>query len=371
MDKDRRQMQTIIDTLRSDSYVKSGVIIVVFAHGWQHNASFHDPNVEQFRRILRRASAAEAEVARRENRGARKVAGVYLGWRGKSVPGAVLSNLSFWDRKNVASTVGHGGLTEFLLQLENVQIEHLEKEKAVHPAASTRLIVIGHSFGGLIVYSALSQIMLDRFVDLTGEPPETFGDLIVLVNPAFEAARYTPLRDASIQRHYPRGQRPLITIFTATNDDATRRAFPLGRWFSTFFDKYRDDFEKSANRTAIGHFVPYRTHELTLKEKEEKKDKTRTEKNGALQSENIATQQDLAVTIPIERSWGDITSRKGWSANFGNVVLTQVGDTEPNNPFYVVAVKDKELIDGHGGIWQPEFSDFLNRFILFSMRASE
>lgn len=377
---DRKQLTKVVNTLRSKEYLDSGAIILVFVHGWKHNAAFDDPNVLEFRRMLRRVHKLEYLAGKREGRPPRKVAGVFVAWRGLSVPGEWLSNVSFWDRKNVANTVGHGAVTELLLQLENVQIVHLQADHGQRRPGQTRLVLIGHSFGGQIVYSALSQILLDRLIELDGEPPETFGDLVILVNPAFEAARYAPLRDASLQRTYPAGQLPLVTIFTATNDDATGIAFPLGRWFSTIFEKHRDSFEKSANRKAIGHFAPFISHALTWEEeqkkepeltaKQEKKLPAQEQVKEQVKADTASTQTDLAVIPKLRNQWQDTSSREGWSLEFDGVKLSHLGKMDPKNPFYVVSV-EKEIIDGHSGIWKPEFANFLRRFILFSLLRSE
>lgn len=375
-DESRKQMANTLSTLRSEEFLKSGVIMLVFVHGWQHNADFNDPNVLEFRKMLRRVHKLEYLAAKNEKRTQRKVAGVFVGWRGRSVPGGFMSNLTFWDRKNVANTVGHGSVTELLLQLENVQIAHIDANKHESQNKPTRLILIGHSFGGQIVYSALSQILLDRFVDLRDEPPQTFGDLVVLVNPAFEASRYAPLRDASINRQYQAGQLPLVTIFTATNDDATGIAFPIGRWFSTLFDKHRDSFEKTANRTAIGHFSPFVSHKLSSQKQAEKPSESIATEEKELfaedleKSDNSATKADLTVIQNVQKQWQYISSQKGWSLDFENVKLSHLGGSDPRNPFYVVSV-DSDIIDGHGGIWKPEFAHFLRRFIVFAISASE
>ena len=373
---DRKQLTSVVDTLRGREYSGPGTILLVFVHGWQHNAAFDDPNVLEFRKMLRRVHKLEYLAGKKEGRPQRKVAGVFVSWRGRSVAGDGVSNLTFWDRKDVANTVGHGAVTELLLQLENVQLEHLDAQRESGNPVQTRLILIGHSFGGQIVYSALSQVILDRFVDLRGEPPQTFGDLVVLVNPAFEAARYAPLRDSSLQRDYPAGQLPLVTIFTAKNDDATGVAFPLGRWFSTLFDKHRDSAEKTANRRAIGHYAPFITHSLTWSKKTRKEDEPTAQEEKALtlpereQSDAASAQKDLKVIPRVKDQWLDLSSRDKWSLDFENVKLAHLGTAGPRNPFYVVSV-DKEIIDGHGGIWKPEFANFLRRFILFSISASE
>ncbi|MBT0666025.1 alpha/beta fold hydrolase [Geobacter pelophilus] len=372
---DREQLTNVVNTLRSQEYLDSGVIMIVFVHGWQHNASFDDPNVIEFRKMLRRVHKLEYLAAKQEKRSTRKVAGIFASWRGRSVPGDVISNLTFWDRKNVANTVGHGAVTELLLQLENVQIAHFDadKKKGKHNG-QTRLILVGHSFGGQIVYSALSQVLLDRFLDLEGEPPQTFGDLVILVNPAFEAGRYAPLRDASLQRKYPAGQLPLVTIFTSKNDGATGTAFPIGRWFSTMFEQTRDDVEEKANRTAIGHFKPFVSHSLTW-EKEASaltvpiaEDKKRSLEDESIELKHI--ENDLSALPALQKEWSQKSSQNGWALDFGNVKLTHLKTTDPLNPFYNVEV-DSAIIDGHSGIWKPEFANFLRQFIVFSVLVTE
>jgi hypothetical protein len=371
-------MRVIIDTLQSKEYLESGVIMFVYAHGWKHNASFDDENVKEFRKSLRRIHKLEYLAAGKQKRPPRKVAGIYVGWRGQSVPVPLIEDLTFWDRKNTANTVGHGALTELFIQLENVQISHLDVyDKSKDRLAQSRLIVVGHSFGGQMVYSALSQILLDRFVGEETYPPQTLGDLVILVNPAFEATRFIPLRDASVERKwYAAGQLPLIAIFTAKNDDATGIAFPIGRWFSTLFEKHKDNIEKSANRKAVGHFTPFISHDLAwnkgvANETEENaaadKIQTLPEKDKA---ELSLAQADLESSVDLKRQWRAVSAVSGWSLDFNGVQLNHLGKTQPLNPFYVVSV-DREIIDGHGGIWKKEFTDFLRRFILFSVMVSD
>jgi ssRNA-specific RNase YbeY (16S rRNA maturation enzyme) len=375
---DREQMRVIIDTLQSKEYLESGVIMLVFVHGWKHNASFDDENVEEFRKSLRRIHKLEFLAAKKQQRPPRKVAGIYVGWRGQSVPVPLVDNLTFWDRKNTADNVGHRALTELLIQLENVQISHLDVfDNSKDRLARSRLIIIGHSFGGQIVYSALSQILLDRFVGEEAYPPETLGDLVILVNPAFEAARFIPLRDASVERKwYAAGQLPLLAIFTAKNDEATGTAFPIGRWFSTLFDKHKDSMEKSANRRTVGHFTPFISHNLTWNKgvAKEPEVKSTAENAPTAQEKDRAelslAQADLESSAELKIQWRAISAENGWSLDFDGVRLTHLGKTQPLNPLYVVSV-DSEIIDGHGGIWKKEFSDFVRRFILFSVMASD
>jgi len=64
-------------------------LLVVYVHGWKHNAGWHDntgmddSDVENFRGALKQLSAAEIELSRRIEHGgvprpARKIIGVFL-----------------------------------------------------------------------------------------------------------------------------------------------------------------------------------------------------------------------------------------------------------------------------------------------------
>lgn len=361
---DRKQADAVVDRLLAKDALESGLLMVVYVHGWRHNASFGDDNVASFRETLRRIHAFERLASQGEGRPERKVAGIYVGWRGLSADLEPFTTLSFWDRKNTADKIGHGALTDLLVRLEEVQLSHL----AIYDAgkgrlARSKLIVVGHSFGGEMVYSALSQILIDRFSGVDAEEPQTFGDLVILVNPAFEAARFTPLRDlAGVRKWYPDGQLPLVAIFTSESDQATGVAFPIGRWFSTLFENYRDKEQKVADRRTVGHFEPYRTHELRPRPREAAAPPPLPEaeqKAAALRAAQSARQQ-----------WIDLSSRDGWSLELGGARLSHLGRTVPRNPFYVVSV-DRQIIDGHGDIWNPTFLEFMRQFILFTTIVKE
>jgi hypothetical protein len=90
---------------------------------------------------------------------------------------------------------------------------------------------------------------------------KSFGDFVLLVNPAFEGSIYEPLFDLATNRCYPTWQRPIMMIVTSSADDATRTAFPFGRRVSTLFERKDDDQVDSILRT-VGHHPRYRTHEL-------------------------------------------------------------------------------------------------------------
>ncbi|ARO88797.1 hypothetical protein EBAPG3_014035 [Nitrosospira lacus] len=81
-----------------------------------------------------------------------------MGWRGESVSVLGLDNLTFWSRKNAPERIVHSGVTEVLSKLELLK---RTKDSMVpggslpNKTSATRLVVVGHSFGGAIVHSLL------------------------------------------------------------------------------------------------------------------------------------------------------------------------------------------------------------------------
>ncbi len=250
-----------------------------------------------------------AQIAKLSGAPPREVAGVYLGWRGGSVTVPLLENLTFWDRKNTAQKVGHGGVTEVLSRLELIK---QDKESTDPGHSRTRLVVVGHSFGGAVVSTALAQVLESRFVQTIGpagvqSDVAGFADLVVLINPAFEAMQFSPLSDMATERGtYFASQLPVVLELTSEADYATRYAFPAGRWLSTRFEKTRDRTrwnavtrqqetidESDANITAVGHFPPYRTHRLYPHQR-----------SGTRPGEGTEHRRQCAAVYPSERRLG-------------------------------------------------------------------
>ena len=161
---------------------------------------------------------------------------------------------------------------------------------------------------------------------------EPYCDLIVLLNPAFEATRYEPLHDAARRRVYPDSQRPVFMAITARNDHATKYAFPLGRTINTILESERyteeetdhtqETIEGLANKNAIGHALRYRTHRL----------------------EGSDGKAQMSAEL------GDPRSRNPCT-----------GPSTGCNPYWVIAA-DERVIDGHNGIYEDSLWGFLSDF---------
>lgn len=364
---DRGQMTTVLDALAADA-ARGDLLVLVFVHGWKHSAAPGDRDITTFRQVLGRISENEAYIARLTGQPARRVAGVYLGWRGGSVPVPVVENLTFWNRKKTAEKVGHGDVTEVLSRLEKIK---RDRGSIDGDYGAVRLVVVGHSFGGLVVHTALAQILANRFVVTTGPDGvegdiQNFGDLVVLINPAFEAQLYASLRDMSTERgNYFDSQLPVLAILTSEADRATGYAFPAGRRLSTLFERARSverwnavtqDYElideNAANIAAVGHFEPYRTHRLYP-----------APGSADGQVAPMSSRESLDSALTAARAWQK--DAPGSRIPFGRLVLERESDTAARNPYLVVQV-DRDIIPDHNDIDDPRVIEFVSQLIMIS-----
>lgn len=372
---DRHQMHKVLEYLNElASREDESMLTVVFVHGWKHSAAPADGNIKTFRKTLRHLAATESRVGKSFGKKPRRVTGVYLGWRGGSVTAPVVKELTFWDRKNTAHKVGRGGVTEVLNRIELVR----ETKHAVAGADSSdhRLVIVGHSFGGAVVFSSLSQILENGFIHTEGpkgtvSDPRGFGDLVVLINPAFEAMNYAPLSDMSTERGtYFRSQLPVLAVLTSEADDATGRAFPIGRWFSTVFEKTRDMErdnavtqqtetikQNKANITAVGHFAPYLTHSLNARD---------AGQPGA--ARQLSADRSAALFYRTSQSWEDDTP--GSRIEFPSSELIRTDNSAGRNPYLNIKV-DGELIRDHNDIDDPRIIEFITQLILISSQSED
>ncbi len=201
-----------------------GIVVVLFIHGWKNNASEDSGNVWGFR----------AELEDIASRAGRPVVGIYIGWRGASTNQALASNFTFGDRMAAAGRVGSSPA------LTNALYAIMRTTKGDDFKGASSCILVGHSFGGLILERALTQPLLDMLKQSEGElagrgivPP---ADLIVLLNEAAPGLQAKPLLDYMMEKKLvlvgdDGREHPLLLSITSTGDVATKFAFPGGRFF--------------------------------------------------------------------------------------------------------------------------------------------
>ncbi len=366
--RDPAQMQNVLGEFQRLA-AADDVLLISFVHGWHHSAKPEDGNIESFREMLGNVSIMEGIGSKQQGRKKRKVIGLYIGWRGDSITVPYVSGLTFWERKNTAHDVGQQGVTEVFLKLEEIVNVKKGIDQSVPQPSNSRLVVIGHSFGGAVVYTSLQKILADRFIDSRANKTfqgdaSGFGDLVVLMNPAFEAMRFGTLYDLSQQscRRYFSTQLPKLAILTSEADYATRYAFSIGRFFSTMFESHvtlnrhycnqagskgvqpMKIKEGEADRKTVGHFKPYLTHRLEP-------------------SENKQVRSDKFQIGQLQDIWAKHTNEV--AVEFEGSRLESLNRTTPLNPYLNIRV-DKKLINDHNDIWRPQIVAFIRDLIAIS-----
>ena len=274
---DDRHIDDVLARIRRHADAE-GVVLVTFIHGWKHNAREGDPNLRDFKRSLQAVRDLLEKDFGRNPLGQRRLIGLYVGGRGASLEWPLLREATFWDRKAVAEEVGRGGVTRLLLELDAVT--------GGPDRAKNVMVVVGHSFGGAIVVSALNDVLTDRVVHRTrqGRYAPTIGDGVVVLNPAIEANQALSFVEAAIKEDYRLEQHPLFVSLSSDADTATHYAFPAGQTLgllltwqqedltrSYYYDREAPDEEKPLREehldtTTVGNFAPFLTHRITARE---------------------------------------------------------------------------------------------------------
>ncbi len=245
-------LQCIAELRRRDS---NGVVVLAFAHGWHHNADWDvvhdsgDTHFKAFRRIMMSLALREAE----RGLAARRVVGVFLGWRGQTADGPLRTRVdprTFWSRLNTAERIGNG------IAIRKAMVSIIDTTKGEVFGAFNRLesplVFAGHSMGALMIETALLSMLRsepDSVLKPSTRLPEPcatvrrgtkavqFPDLVLLLNAATDSRIAQEMsgllqkerlsRDIQCPPYSYSG--PVVVSVTSEKDMATKTLFPLGR----------------------------------------------------------------------------------------------------------------------------------------------
>jgi len=356
---------------------KTNTFVVVFIHGWHHNADPEDTNLRDFNDTL----SALNKTLRSETRTALRnrltgdpefrLIGIYVGWRGRTLPG-VLDYATMWWRKSAAERVGDGDVSEFIERLQRIylranSINRPPKESPIKPFMG--LITMGHSFGGQVLLKSVARplefALAQRapcLAEVTGPPHNSdptavrtavssLGDLNILLNPAAEAYQFGRIDALYRQLNYPMDQTPQLVVFSAENDVPREAFFPIARFLTLLFrPTFRNDYQAQLWGQALGILGPQQTHVLTR----------------AVDSPDSLTEIDYATDRGKKVKEHDFTGE----TIFGGIRLAPRTDVDAphtaikNSPVAVVVTRD-DIIDGHNEIFHPDFQGFLSSYVAF------
>jgi len=223
----------------------------------------------------------------------RRTVGIEIAWRGDSETIPLLTWANFWDRKNAIETLSKGGVHDLFARIHKFYVANSchgqtsGRTAAGRPCDRVHLLTVGHSFGALIDFQTLNNDISSGLLGDQRGRAYGFGDITVLLNPAFEGERVSTLFDAATHRsaypneivaadpvqpaqpadraHWPPGaQMPTVVTLQSRGDWATQFLFPAARFFTSPFENTPGAHEYSRGLTAVGWVRDYQTHDLSL-----------------------------------------------------------------------------------------------------------
>lgn len=316
----------LTDVLYEIRNYKGPELIVWYIHGWKHNANPDDSDFKQFTALVKELDEQQHHLNEDDRR---HVVGIFIGWDGAVGP-ALLRNLTFWNRKRAADRISQSAVVTKII----AAAKYARRQVDADVTARDVTLMIGHSFGARILYTATSQVLIDEVQrNHPGLKRGSYGlmegpaDLILLLNPAFEASLFTAMHTIRRpnknwwERVNPQ-QQPLVVAISSENDMATSWAFPLGQRLA-FATRERQ-------RLTLGNYMPFVTH--TLK----------------------------GLTIVDDQ----VVDKDYWYDRFAaaGLQLLRTAERQPGNPF-IVARTTPEIVDGHNGIWGNALREWLIAFL--------
>lgn len=378
-----------IDTIRDRILERAqgrGTIIVVYVHGWKHNATPCDDNLSCFRRILRQITSDENLAAEKPKRLTRIVSGIYIGWRGLSACDNPMKQVSFYGRKSAAHRAGAAQTRELLQKLRDVRIELNKTIGEKDP--KSRLVIVGHSLGAALVHSAVVTELLQDLYSAKGKvegmeqplpPLQGFGDLVVLVNPAFEAQLYDAfpreVRKLESKNQPFSNERPVYVIISSTGDVATHYGFPIGRFFGLLSQPLklaRGPAYWYRYLVAAGNHPRYRTH--TAERRETEKDLTGTVTKSEREQSNCFMKAlddkegigDCSCSQPMYNTRApaiETASMKGGQDLVYSRVVLKPSKSWHGAPFWVIKAK-KTVVKDHSDIFNPTLVSLIHDLVV-------
>jgi pimeloyl-ACP methyl ester carboxylesterase len=241
-------------------------IVAVFVHGWKNNASKDNSNVWGFRMML-------AGLSKQYNRA--PVLGIYIGWRGAVLSPPILKEFTIWNRRRKSQNLPGAHMAEALVKI-------MQAAKGIdYSDDSTITLLIGHSLGGAVLETALTETILAQVVKRTAHQDVVWpATLIMFINEAQEALQSYQLAEAfhkNLPARVPcqpggtRNNVPALVSISSTADYATRAFFPGSQGVLRPFNSLRKYSADNPNFLGFGnqvpmffnttaHLGPFRTH---------------------------------------------------------------------------------------------------------------
>lgn len=344
----------LLNDIKAESQT-ANTVVVVFIHGWRHNADQDDCNLRDFNATLSELHDRFATQIKTAEDNIR-IHGVYVGWRGKSAP-TPLDLLTIWSRKPAAERIGEGDVSEFLARLQKIYEER--KHEPTGPFMG--LVLTGHSLGAQLLFKAVAPTLEHSLIQDTEafagtgvkaqkqaglqkrklNPVANVGDLVLLLNPALEAYQFQRFHRLYRQRDYDSGQDPVLFVVSSENDWPNKYVFPISRFLMLpFRAPLRDSTQAALFERSLGNYEEHLTHTLTL--------------NSGGVAPNLC--KGNPACLADEDLSGEVCN--------GQALLSprSKNDRILFSPV-VVARVSSEIVNGHNGIFGPVFKSFIGDYV--------
>jgi hypothetical protein len=172
-----------------------------------------------------------------------------------------------------------------------------------------------------------------------------FGDLVVLVNPAFEALQYERIWRLSSELNFGREQNPVMLVVSSSGDVPRQVLFPIGRYLDAMLLKpaFRPG-QKALWTQALGVYEPFRTHSLEIRP------------DSSVNAPGF--DPSIYSTDPCAIAGLDLTNLPA----IADVRLIPTDLHRPNNPFLVAHASTKVVLN-HTKVFKKTLRKFLNDYI--------
>jgi hypothetical protein len=303
-------------------------LVLLYVHGWKHNAEDGNENLRDFGELVTQLQTEDPD---------KRVVGIYVGWNGSAGLWSWLENLTFWVKKTNADRIAQSNSVTLITSAIGSIVR-------ADPARKDQFIEIGHSFGARILYSATAQsIIAMTALAHPGHPKGSYKivqspiDAVILLNPAFEAARYSAIDDITrADEHFADLQPPLMITISSDGDTDTQTYFPIGLWL--------EHARASRELSTLGNHLPYITHTFRPS-----RDDPCTHAASKKLSEEFAAESFCLRRMS--------NRRVEYPASSENPPPVQ-----KNNPF-IVTRAPTSFIENHSGIWKLVVRKWLAAFI--------
>ncbi|MEO0512662.1 MAG: hypothetical protein AAF108_07170 [Planctomycetota bacterium] len=316
---DRDQLEDAISLIeRRNEASERGIVVFTYTHGWMNNAdqSRSESDLTRFR------DWTAGLAGRLQDQGELApdhVVGVYLAWRGATTRLPLVSTATFWDRRRTAERVASYPMLETLIRIKT----------AGQSRSDSKVIVSGHSMGGLILTKTLAPSLNALLLHQGEGGVSKLTNMLVTHNPAFDGLstyqfiEYLKLNGVTAELRTGDGSvepapGPIMLSITSEADWVTRLAYSAGQIVG----------HRSTNfRSTLGEGTP---------------------SQGYLATRALGHVDHLI-------------SHRAWVED-GEVKLERVPGAYNDTPYWIVQVSE-EICRDHGDIFNDRYNELYRRIL--------